>query len=62
VIDVDKAKQEMTLTGLLRPHDVNASDVVSSTAIADAKLIYSSKGLDKPKSGIVGRIVGLIWP
>jgi flagellar L-ring protein precursor FlgH len=62
VIDVDKAKQEMTLTGLLRPQDVNARDVVSSTAIADAKLIYTSKGLDKPKSGIVGRIVGLIWP
>ena len=62
VIDVDKAKQEMTLTGLLRPQDVNASDVVASSDVADAKLVYNSKGLDKPKSGIVGRIVGLIWP
>lgn len=62
VIDVDKAKQEMTLTGLIRPQDVNSRDEVASTSVADARLVYTSKGLDKPRSGILGRIVGIIWP
>lgn len=62
IVDVDKAKQEMTLSGLVRPQDVDARDVVVSAAVADARIVYSSKGLDKPKSGIVGRIVGIIWP
>lgn len=62
IIDVDKAKQEMTLTGVLRPQDVDARDIVESAAIADARIVYTSKGLDRPRSGIIGRIVGLIWP
>lgn len=62
VIDVDKAKQEMTLTGLIRPQDVDSRDVVASAAVADARLVYTSKGLDKPKSGILGRLIGIIWP
>jgi flagellar L-ring protein precursor FlgH len=62
VIDVDKNKQEMTLSGLVRPQDVDSRDVVESSSIADARLVYISKGLDRPKSGILGRIVGIIWP
>lgn len=62
VIDVDKNKQEMTLTGLIRPQDVDSRDMVESSSVADARLVYISKGLDKPKSGILGRLVGIIWP
>ncbi len=62
VIDVDKNKQELTITGLVRPQDINSRDVVLSSSIADAQIIYKSKGLDKPKSGILGRIIGIIWP
>lgn len=62
VIDVDKNRQEMTLTGFVRPQDVNSRDGIASTSVADARLVYSSKGLDKPRNGILGRIVGIIWP
>jgi flagellar L-ring protein precursor FlgH len=62
VIDVDRNKQEMTLSGLVRPQDVDSRDVVESSSIADARLVYISKGLDRPRSGILGRIVGIIWP
>jgi flagellar L-ring protein precursor FlgH len=62
VIDIDRARQEMTLTGLLRPQDIDARDVAVSAAVADARLLYTSKGLDNPRSGIIGRIVGLLWP
>lgn len=63
LIDVDKNKQEMTLTGFIRPQDVNARDMVLSTSVADVQLAYKSKGpLGKPKNGIVTKLVGLFWP
>lgn len=63
VIDVDRNKQEMTLSGLIRPVDISASDFAFSDEMADMHLSYASNGgLGKPKSGIFGRIIGLLWP
>lgn len=63
LIDVDKNKQALTLSGLIRPLDVGARDVIGADNIADLQLAYQAKGsLGKPKSGIVTRIVGLLWP
>lgn len=62
-IDVDKNKQVITLTGFIRPMDVNSRDMAWSTAIADAQLSYSNKGgLGKPKNGILSKIFGIFWP
>jgi flagellar L-ring protein precursor FlgH len=62
-VDVDKNKQVMTLSGTLRPQDVSAMDVAESTRIADAQLVYTASGsLGKPKSGILTRVLGVIWP
>lgn len=63
LIDVDKNKQEMTLTGFVRPQDVNSQDMVLSSSIADVQLAYKSKGgLGKPKNGIITKLVGIFWP
>ena len=63
MIDVDKNKQTLTLSGFISPIDVNSRDMVGSDAIADMQLAYASKGsLGKPKSGIITKIVGLLWP
>lgn len=62
VIDIDRNRQELTLTGLVRPMDVDARDIVASSAIADAQLVYTSTGLDRPRSGILSRIIGIFWP
>lgn len=63
IIDVDKNKQEMTLSGYIRPADVTASDLAFSDEMADMQLSYASNGsLGKPKSGIVGKILGIFWP
>ncbi len=63
LIDVDKNKQTLTLSGFVSPIDVNSRDVVGSDVIADMQLAYASKGsLGKPKSGIITKIVGLLWP
>jgi flagellar L-ring protein FlgH len=62
-IDVDKNKQEMMLTGFVRPQDVNAQDIVVSDAVASAQLSYKSKGgLGKPSNGILTKILGIFWP
>ena len=63
LVDVDKDKQTMTLTGFVRPQDVLPGNVVESWRIADAQITYSAKGpLGKPRGGIVGRILGALWP
>ncbi|MEW5916617.1 MAG: flagellar basal body L-ring protein FlgH [Gemmatimonadota bacterium] len=63
IIDVDKNKQEMTLSGLIRPADISASDLAFSDEMADMQLTYASNGgLGKPKSGIFGKILGILWP
>jgi flagellar L-ring protein precursor FlgH len=62
-VDVDKNKQVMTLSGTLRPQDVSATDVAESTRIADAQLVYTAQGsLGKPKTGILTRVLGVVWP
>lgn len=63
VIDVDKAKQDIVLTGFVRPQDVSPQNLVESYRLADARLGYMSPGpLGKPKQGIISRIAGVFWP
>jgi flagellar L-ring protein precursor FlgH len=62
-VDVDKNKQVMTLTGWLRPQDVSSTDLAASSRVADAQIVYQSEGsLGKPRSGILTRVLGVIWP
>ncbi len=63
LIDVDKNKTTLTLTGFVRPIDIGASDVIHSDLVADAQIAYAAKGsLGKPKNGIVSKIIGIFWP
>ncbi len=63
LVDVDKAKQQVTLTGWVRPQDVSPGNTVESSRLADAQIAYLSPGpLGKPKQGLVTRVVSLLWP
>jgi flagellar L-ring protein precursor FlgH len=63
LVNVDKNREEVTLTGWVRPQDVSSQNLVDSRRIGDAQLAYASKGsLGKPKSGILSRVLGAIWP
>jgi flagellar L-ring protein precursor FlgH len=63
LINVDKAKQDIVLTGWVRAQDVSPQNLVESYRIADAQLTYNSPGpLGKPKQGIVSRVLGWFWP
>jgi flagellar L-ring protein precursor FlgH len=62
-VDVDKGKQNVTLTGWLRPQDVSTSNVVESSRLADAQLTYLAPGdLGKTKQSMIGRVIGMVWP
>jgi flagellar L-ring protein precursor FlgH len=61
VLDVDGRKQETSLHGFVRPEDVSASNIVFSSCIAGAEISYKGKKM-KPRRGIIGRIVSLLWP
>lgn len=60
---IDQHEQDVTLTGLLRPQDVSANNIVESWRVADAEISYASNGkLGEPQGGIIGRIIGWFWP
>lgn len=58
---VDGRRQQMTLTGLVRPEDVSPQNVVPSSRIANASISYKGNGMG-PHHGIIGWILGLFWP
>ena len=60
-VAVDGRKQEIILTGLVRPEDVSSSNTLPSSRIADASITYKGKNIG-PKSGIFGKILGMLWP
>jgi flagellar L-ring protein FlgH len=61
VVNIDKTSEELVLRGLIRPHDVTSANMVESWRIGEAELVYSSKS-PSSRGGILGRILGAIWP
>jgi flagellar L-ring protein precursor FlgH len=62
-INVDKAMQDIVLTGWLRAQDISSQNIVESFRLADATIAYASPGaLSKPKQGIVSKVLGAFWP
>lgn len=61
VMKLDSGEQELSLSGVVRPQDVSTDNLVDSWRVAEAELVYSSTGM-KPSGGILGRILGAIWP
>lgn len=61
MLRIDGRDQELVVRGLVRPDDVQPSNIVFSNRIADAEIEYSGSGI-KPKRGIISRILGIFWP
>jgi flagellar L-ring protein FlgH len=63
-VRVNNENQTMTLTGIIRPRDISADNVIRSTYIADARIAYSGKGVldERQKPGWLSRILDAIWP
>ena len=42
---------------------VSTTDYAESARVADAQIVYTAQGsLGKPKTGIITRILGVVWP
>ncbi|MEJ2200550.1 MAG: flagellar basal body L-ring protein FlgH [Desulfuromonadaceae bacterium] len=63
-VTVNSEKQIVKLTGIVRPSDISAQNVVDSQNILDARIAYTGKGVvsDKQQQGWLMRVVDNVWP
>jgi len=61
---VNNEVQYITVSGIIRPQDISASNRIKSTYLADSRIEYYGKGAlaDKQKPGWGTRIIDNIWP
>jgi flagellar L-ring protein FlgH len=58
---LDGREQEVRVEGLVRPTDVERGNQVASARIAEATITYRGKKIG-PTTGILGKILGILWP
>ena len=63
-VRVNAENQMITLTGMVRPRDITADNVIQSTYIADARIAYSGTGVlnDRQRPGWFTRVMDKVWP
>ncbi len=63
-VRVNNENQEIRLTGIVRPADISAYNIIDSKYILDAKIEYMGKGVlsEKQKPGWLIRILDNAWP
>lgn len=63
-VRVNAENQMITLTGVIRPRDISADNVIQSTYIADARIAYSGTGVlnDRQRPGWLTRVFDKVWP
>ncbi|MBC7195750.1 MAG: flagellar basal body L-ring protein FlgH [Deferribacterales bacterium] len=61
---VDQEKQTISVKGIIRQKDIDANNTVLSTAIADAQITYTGKGVlsDANRKGWLGSVIDWVWP
>ena len=63
-VRINNENQIITLTGMIRPRDITAENVIRSTYVADARISYSGSGIlnDQQRPGWLARILDTVWP
>jgi len=65
LITINQGEETIRFSGIVRPQDINENNVVQSSRVADARIIYTGAGLlaDANTSGWLGRIFqSAYWP
>lgn len=60
-VTVDGRAQDISLKGAIRANDVSTSNTILSSRIAEAIITYNGKKIG-PRTGIIGKILGMLWP
>jgi len=63
-VTLNNERQFIQLSGIIRPKDIGSDNVVISSAIADARITLTGKGViaDKQNPGYGHRFFDFIWP
>ena len=63
-ITINKEKQYITLTGIIRPNDISSDNIILSTYISDAKIAYTGTGVvnDRQSPGWLATVFDVVWP
>jgi len=63
-LTVNAEDQYLVLAGIVRPEDITSDNTVSSRYIADARIVYTGRGVvdDKMRPGWLTRILDHTWP
>jgi flagellar L-ring protein precursor FlgH len=63
-VRVNNETQYITISGIIRPEDIERDNVIQSTYVADARVEYTGKGViaDKQRPGWLMRILDHVWP
>ncbi|NND54294.1 MAG: flagellar basal body L-ring protein FlgH [Gammaproteobacteria bacterium] len=63
-IMLNRGKEYVQVSGIVRPYDVTTANTVPSGKLADARITYSGKGelADANRAGAVSRIFNKFWP
>lgn len=61
---VNREREIMVVSGIVRPEDIGPDNSIMSTQIADARIVYSGAGVvsDKQGPGWLTRILDNVWP
>ncbi len=63
-VTLNREKQIMVISGMVRPEDIAPDNSIFSTQIADARIVYTGSGVisDKQGPGWLMRIIDYVWP
>jgi len=62
-VQTNAEKEEIKLSGKVRPQDIGADNSILSSSIADAKITHTGKGPigSRQREGIIGRILRILF-
>ena len=63
-VKVNNEDQIIVLSGTVRPRDIGSDNMVGSANVADARIVYSGKGIisDRQSPGWLSNVFDSIWP
>ncbi|NPU84753.1 MAG: flagellar basal body L-ring protein FlgH [Syntrophaceae bacterium] len=64
MLTVNAEDQYLVLTGIIRPEDITSDNTISSKYIADARIVYTGRGVvdEKMRPGWLSRALDYVWP